>query len=307
MRIARRRWGMIVALLLLLGAPTRSFAAEVLIKIPPGALPADFFDRLPEGMRHNAGLRDNLRALLSGYAGYCQGLALADHNRLYLIMKDNVRILYDDGKVKSFEEKLDHPDLEDMLSQIYPAGEFKEYKTDYDPGRFRVTAFFNSVYGGTSKQVQANLATVNFCGQKVQFNARNGAAAALGRVGENLAALIRCKPELRQYLFPLGGSVNWRTIAGTKRPSPHSWGIAFDLNPRHGAYWRWQKSPTVASILTLRQSYPQEIVKIFEAQGFIWGGKWSHYDFMHFEYRPELLAKTPLAGPANTKEPSKVF
>jgi len=296
MRFARRRWGMIVALLLLLGAPTRSLAAEVLIKIPAGALPADFFDRLPEGVRHNAALRDNLRVLLSGYAGYCQGLALGENNRLYLIMKDNVRILYDDGKVKSFEEKLDHPDLEDMLSQVYPAGEFKEYKTDYDPGRFRVTALFNAVYGGTSKQVQANLTTVNFCGQKVQFNARNGAAAALGRVGENLAALIKGKPELRQYLFPLGGSVNWRSIAGTNRLSPHSWGIAIDLNAHYGAYWRWQKSPTVASILNLRRSYPREIVKIFEAQGFIWGGKWSHYDLMHFEYRPELLVKTQPAG-----------
>ncbi|MDD5211432.1 MAG: M15 family metallopeptidase, partial [Sulfuricurvum sp.] len=24
--------------------------------------------------------------------------------------------------------------------------------------------------------------------------------------------------------------------------------------------------------------------------GFIWGGRWYHYDTMHFEYRPELLA-----------------
>jgi peptidoglycan LD-endopeptidase CwlK len=36
---------------------------------------------------------------------------------------------------------------------------------------------------------------------------------------------------------------------------------------------------------------PIEIVKIFEANGFIWGGKWWHYDTMHFEYRPELLGK----------------
>ena len=295
MRLARARWVMIVAILLFLGAPLRSLAAEVLIKIPAGALPADFFDRLPAGLRQNAALRVKLSALLTGYAGYCQGLAVAENNSLYLIMKDNVRILYDDGKVKSFAEKLDHPDLEDMLSQEYPAGEFKEYRADYDPGRFRVTAFFNTVYGGASQQVQANLTTVNFCGQKVQFNARNGAAAALGRVGENLAALIRCKPELRKYLFPLGGSVNWRSIAGTSRLSAHSWGIAIDLNARYGAYWRWQKSPAAESILNLRRSYPGEIVKIFEAQGFIWGGKWSHYDFMHFEYRPELLVKVPTA------------
>ena len=268
-------------------------------------MPADFFDRLPEGFPQNAALRADLQALITGYAGFCQGVALAENKKVYLIMQDNVRILYDDGKVKSFDEKLDHPDLKDMLSQGYPAGEYREYQPDYDPGRFRVTAFFNTVYGGTSKQVQANLTTVNFCGQKVQFNARNGAAAALGRVGEQLAALIRCKPELRKYLFPLGGSVNWRSIAGTNRPSPHSWGIAFDLNPQYGAYWRWQKSPTAASILNLRRSYPGEIVKIFEAQGFIWGGKWSHYDLMHFEYRPELLAKTQPAGTPNTKRGSK--
>ena len=32
-----------------------------------------------------------------------------------------------------------------------------------------------------------------------------------------------------------------------------------------------------------------KIVEIFERHGFIWGGKWYHYDTMHFEYRPELL------------------
>ena len=30
-------------------------------------------------------------------------------------------------------------------------------------------------------------------------------------------------------------------------------------------------------------------VDAFEAEGFIWGGRWLHYDTMHFEYRPELL------------------
>jgi hypothetical protein len=31
----------------------------------------------------------------------------------------------------------------------------------------------------------------------------------------------------------------------------------------------------------------RERVEIFERHGFIWGGKWYHYDTMHFEYRPE--------------------
>jgi hypothetical protein len=32
-----------------------------------------------------------------------------------------------------------------------------------------------------------------------------------------------------------------------------------------------------------------EVVKAFEAFGFLWGGKWMTYDTMHFEYRPEIL------------------
>ena len=50
-------------------------------------------------------------------------------------------------------------------------------------------------------------------------------------------------------------------------------------------------------LLALQTAYPREIVAAFEAQGFIWGGKWYHYDIMHFEYRPELLAKARLAVP----------
>lgn len=34
---------------------------------------------------------------------------------------------------------------------------------------------------------------------------------------------------------------------------------------------------------------PMEIVRVFEKHGFIWGGRWYHYDTMHFEYRPEFF------------------
>ena len=33
---------------------------------------------------------------------------------------------------------------------------------------------------------------------------------------------------------------------------------------------------------------PEMVIKAFEQEGFIWGGKWPLYDNMHFEYRPEL-------------------
>ena len=32
-------------------------------------------------------------------------------------------------------------------------------------------------------------------------------------------------------------------------------------------------------------------MEAFEKNNFIWGGKWGHFDIMHFEYRPEIILK----------------
>ena len=34
---------------------------------------------------------------------------------------------------------------------------------------------------------------------------------------------------------------------------------------------------------------PEQIVSIFEKEGFVWGGKWFKFDNIHFEYRPGVL------------------
>ena len=39
-----------------------------------------------------------------------------------------------------------------------------------------------------------------------------------------------------------------------------------------------------------KNQMPAAIIRVFEKHGFIWGGYWYHFDTMHFEYRPELLA-----------------
>lgn len=41
---------------------------------------------------------------------------------------------------------------------------------------------------------------------------------------------------------------------------------------------------------------PMQIVDAFERHGFTWGGRWNHYDTMHFEYRQELVAIAKEAG-----------
>jgi hypothetical protein len=63
---------------------------------------------------------------------------------------------------------------------------------------------------------------------------------------------------------------------------------AIDIAAAHSHYWQWSK-PDADGRFSYKNEIPWEIVEIFERHGFIWGGKWYHYDTMHFEYRPEIL------------------
>jgi len=49
------------------------------------------------------------------------------------------------------------------------------------------------------------------------------------------------------------------------------------------------QSPTQLDTFS-RKNWPTEIIETFERHGFIWGGKWWHFDTIHFEYRPEIIA-----------------
>ena len=93
--------------------------------------------------------------------------------------------------------------------------------------------------------------------------------------------------ELSSWIRHLGGTYTWRKIAGEARLSPHSFGMASDLNPNKGPYWRWSGGSSHPDQAT----YPRAIVELFEQNGFIWGGKWREYDLMLFEYRPEIICQ----------------
>ncbi len=65
-------------------------------------------------------------------------------------------------------------------------------------------------------------------------------------------------------------------------------GWVHDINVATSDYWLW-KAGAAGTPAGYRNRIPAKIVEIFEKHGFIGGGKWHHYDTMHFEYRPELL------------------
>ena len=64
-------------------------------------------------------------------------------------------------------------------------------------------------------------------------------------------------------------------IEGEKRLSPHSYGIAIDLNPEKGIYWRRVKDKEI--YLQTQKNYPSELVRLFEQKCFIRGKKWYEY------------------------------
>ena len=69
-----------------------------------------------------------------------------------------------------------------------------------------------------------------------------------------------------------GGSFAYRRIEGSHRLSTHSWGAAIDLDPEHNAMGshKWRML--------------QDVVNIFDAQGWTWGGRWKiRPDPMHFQ------------------------
>jgi hypothetical protein len=218
---------------------------------------------------------------------------LAGYDSTDLIWRDGTRMPLSDGRSgKSFAEMLRHASLLDQLRLPYPTGMMAAAPVlDDDPGRIRNRAFFDKMYGDCWRgEVAPRLVPVVWLprswGHTIRITSVNGLAKRLAAVSEELDAL---PDAVKRYSYPPAGTYNCRTVADTGEPSMHSWGAAIDINAAHSDYWLWHSSGVRDTGLVNR--IPLEIVAIFERHGFIWGGKWSHYDTMHFEYRPELLGE----------------
>lgn len=212
------------------------------------------------------------------------GVSISDGR---IIFKDGSSMPYrDDKKSKEFNELISNPSVEDMLVLPYP--KYAQIgKNLIDAGRFRNEEFFGKIYGKNEQEVEKNLVDIiwlkNSVNKKFKFNKQNGAAKAIQNVSDDLDMLVKTRPELLKYLNNPSGTFKYRKIANSNNLSAHSWGIAIDINTNFSHYWQWSKTGLYEN------SIPKEIVDIFERHGFIWGGRWEHFDTMHFEYRPELV------------------
>jgi D-alanyl-D-alanine carboxypeptidase len=217
---------------------------------------------------------------------------LAWHDADTLTWKDGTVMILDDGKgEKDPETRLNEPDLKDMFYTSYPQGRSGiPPQLDCDPGRVRYQPFFDKMYGDCQKgEVKPKLVRVDWLPQHgggvLRVTSVNKVADRFRAVS---AELDKLPDSLVKYVVPLASKgYNCRAIAGTTRPSVHGHGIAIDINVAWSNYWRYRR--TAAENYSYENRIPWEIVEVFEKHGFIWGGKWYHFDTMHFEYRPEML------------------
>ncbi|MDR1221159.1 MAG: M15 family metallopeptidase, partial [Treponema sp.] len=137
---------------------------------------------------------------------------------------------------------------------------------------------------------------IDFLGRKVQIH--EIIAAPLDRVNTRIQELAKNDPEIPLWLNSLASITgwNWRNIAGSENRSFHAYGAAVDLLMKTQAgmetYWQWTAAKGIdwrTVPADKKQNPPVAVIRTFEEQGFIWGGRWSRYDTMHFEYHPELL------------------
>jgi hypothetical protein len=284
------------------------------------------------------------KAVVDGLTRCNQGvLTYEPADETVRITSQNQVLPCSDKRHLPFYSRAENMDVISTLFRAYPSGKIPlpEQRPYQDPGRLRNPVLLGAIYGNSKASVKANLVDVPFLGKTVKFNDKNGAAESLARVGRRLDLIAKTEPEIESFLDPFRGeksnlpndTFNWRPIAGSQNLSPHSYGIAIDLETgkEKANYWLWEEQKRLKNIARAKRdrelredssnaekindefnSYkksidnlrekdvgpikpkaihqvPWQVVKAFEEEGFIWGGKWNHFDCMHFEYRPEFF------------------
>lgn len=164
--------------------------------------------------------------------------------------------------------------------------------------RQRFNGFLDALYQiGSERDAERIVRVVSFLGFRTRVHPL--LIEPLERVERTIRARTPGDPRLAAFVESLASihGYNWRSIAGTLRRSYHSYGVAIDLTPRSyrgtWPYWLWAAEAGIDEWWRLplgsRWQVPQPVIDAFEEEGFIWGGKWTFFDNLHFEFRPESI------------------
>ncbi len=158
-------------------------------------------------------------------------------------------------------------------------------------------SFYDALYDGlTRRKIESHIVRFDYLGSRVSVHEK--IVEPLKRVEKKLYELAVSDESVRDFIASISSveGYNWREIADSPTRSNHSWGFAVDILPKNwgkkNIYWNWVSywnDRWMLIPLDRRWMPPEPVIKAYESEGFIWGGKWLLWDDMHFEYRPELI------------------
>ncbi|MGL4324325.1 MAG: M15 family metallopeptidase [Beijerinckiaceae bacterium] len=120
-------------------------------------------------------------------------------------------------------------------------------------------------------------------------------APSLQRILEAIAQHYGSQAAIEKARMHLcGGAFHFRLKRGGHTLSIHSWGAAIDLDPERNGFGRRYSEN--------RGMMPMAVVDIFAREGWIWGGRWSKADAMHFQ--AARLNKLPPAPSRSSAAPA---
>jgi hypothetical protein len=154
-----------------------------------------------------------------------------------------------------------------------------------------------SLWGRTEAEIRTHGSSITFLDHRMFVN--DLLVDPLAAVEREIQAMAARDASVAQWIEDLDITYSFasREIAGSATRSYHAWGLAIDLVPRsyegRAVYWRWSRVYNRDGWHQIpverRWSPPHAVIETFERHGFAWGGKWAHFDTIHFEYRPALL------------------
>ncbi len=199
-----------------------------------------------------------------------------------LLLPGGRELIFDDGITRldkalwrdaSIADSLDNP-----AAAPYAFGkDGRSPAPGFNPGKAYNLALLKALYGLNPDAVYKSCVQVNFLGKELLFNRRHDAAAALSRVSSRLSAWLSAHPKDRRYF-----NGNLQTL-DEENGGPAAFGVGIRLVDAELPVR--ERMPSDKEIKRCRRDFPQGIVDAFEAEGFIWGGKWDDYDFAYFEYQ----------------------
>lgn len=241
-----------------------------------------------------------VRAFLEAYGALVDTVTYTEDDAVFFIGGEP--IYFQDGRMLA-GDRLSEADHFDPifyeyslkpLTQPLPLSEDPLYSRD----------LLERLFGRTEPEIRSHGRSATFLGRKVFVN--EFCLDALREVEDDIQRMSPEQQDVADWVSSINVAYSFinRDITGSESRSYHSWGLALDLVPKsfrgRPVYWRWSRVLDPDGWYRIppkaRWSPPQAVIEAFEAHGFVWGGKWSHFDAMHFEYRPEVILFNRMAS-----------